>query len=163
MTLAYAYETGRLIHPSRHFSPPFHLSGEVVYIREYTIQYTAAQRTAQRSVLQHITAHYNDVTHYNIVQHIQHTATIRGTHCKTHQHAVQRLARVPAAGLAAFSIPRCSVKPPCIALQCVAVCCSVSQGVAGCCRVLQGVAVCCSVLQCVAGCSSAAVCTRVLQ
>jgi len=49
------------------------------------------------------------------------------------------------------------------ALQCVAVCCSVSQCVAVCCSVLQCVAVCCS-LQCVAVCCSVlqyvAVCTR---
>ena len=38
----------------------------------------------------------------------------------------------------------------CSVLQCVAVCCSVLQCIAVCCSVLQCVAVCCSVLQCVA-------------
>jgi len=45
-----------------------------------------------------------------------------------------------------------------VALQCVAVCCSVLhvlQCVAVCCSVLKCVAVCCSVLQCVAVCCSA--------
>ena len=37
----------------------------------------------------------------------------------------------------------------CIAVLCVAVCCSVLQCVAVCCSVLKCVAVCCSVLQCV--------------
>jgi len=41
-----------------------------------------------------------------------------------------------------------------LALQCVAVCCSLLQCVAVCCRVLQCAAVCCSVLQHVAACCS---------
>jgi len=55
----------------------------------------------------------------------------------------------------------------CSALQCVAVCCSVSlfQRVAGnCyCSVLQCVAVCCSVLQCVAACCSLLQCVKCVE
>ena len=49
----------------------------------------------------------------------------------------------------------------CSMLQCVAVWCSVLQYIAVCCSVLQCVAVCCSVLQCVAVCCSILQCVAV--
>ena len=154
MTLAYAYETGRLIHRSRHFSPPFHLSGEVVYIREYTIQYTAAQRTAQRSALQHTTAHYNDVTHYNIVQH---TTTYCYNTLNTLHHASTRSTQTGTCACRGLGCSLCTALQYEAPLYRVAVCCSV----------LQSVAVSCSLLQCVAVCRScqglSVACCSVLQ